>query len=148
MAYYARLLFKEVASVPSAETVLEAVRLMRRKSVGCVVVADEGKIAGVFTERDIMRAVSEELDLRTTPVSQVMTRDPLSVDCAEPLERVFELLSRGRFRHVIVTEGGRPAGIASLGDFAGVLREVFSDSRYIQYFVDYLSQTQREGRKI
>ncbi|MBI5244740.1 MAG: CBS domain-containing protein [Elusimicrobia bacterium] len=147
MSHTAQLLIREVVTVAPSEPVLDVVRLMRNKHIGCVVVAEAGKVAGIFTERDLVtRVVPEELDVRSTPVSKVMTRDPVTVDCAEPLERVFDLLARHRFRHVPITDAGRPAGMVSMSDFAGVLREVFGEGRYIQYFVDYVAH-RGEARK-
>jgi len=114
---------------------------MKAKHIGCVVVTEGGRLTGLFTERDlVVKVLPEGLDLASTAVSQVMTRDPETVDCDEPLERVFELLSRRRFRHVPITDKGRPAGMVSMSDFASVLREVFSEGRYIQYFVDYCAK--------
>lgn len=141
MAHTARLLVREVVSVPPSEPLLEVVRLMKAKHIGCVLVAEGGSLKGIFTERDLITQVLPEgLDLEDTPVSRVMTADPETVDCDEPLERVFELLSRRRFRHVPITDKGRPAGMVSLSDFACVLREAFSEGRYIQYFVDYCAK--------
>lgn len=141
MEHAARLLVREVVTVGPSEPVLNVVRLMKTKHVGCVLVVDGGRLAGIFSERDLLtRVAAEEPDLRGAPVSRFMTPDPVAVDVAEPLERVFEILSRRRFRHVPITEGGRPAGIVSLSDFAGVLPEVFSEEKYSQYFVDYWNQ--------
>ncbi|TBR22223.1 CBS domain-containing protein [bacterium] len=138
MAHTARILACDVVSVPPTDSVLAACRLMREKRVGCVLVADAGRLVGVFTERDLLtRVVPAELPAASTPVGDVMTKDVRSVGADEPVERVFELLSERRFRHVPIVEGGRPVGIASLSDFAGVLREVFSEEKYLRYFVDY-----------
>jgi len=138
MEYTARLLVREVVTVGASEPVREVVRLMKAKHVGCVLVMDGERLAGIFSERDlVMRVAVEDEDLRGAPVSRFMTPDPVTVDVGEPLERVFEVLSRRRFRHVPITEQGRPAGIVSLSDFAGILPEVFAEDKYAQYFVDY-----------
>ena len=138
MAHTARILACDVVSVPSTDSVLDACRLMRDKRVGCVLVADGGRLVGVFTERDLLtRVVPAELPPSSTPVGAVMTKDVQSVGADEPVERVFELLSSRRFRHVPIVEGGRPVGMVSLSDFAGILREVFSEEAYLRYFVDY-----------
>ena len=138
MAHTARILACDVVSVPPTDSVLDACRLMRDKRVGCVLVVEDGRVAGVFTERDLLtRVVPAELPSATTPVSRVMTKDVQSVGADEPVERVFELLSARRFRHVPIVEDGRPVGMVSLSDFAGILREVFSEEAYLRYFVDY-----------
>lgn len=137
MSHKAELLACDVVTVPPTDSILSVARLMRDKRIGCVVVADEGKVVGVFSERDVVnRVIAEGVD-PATPVSEYMTKEPKTVDVADPLEKVFTLLSRRRFRHVIIVKGGKPAGMVSLSDFAGVLREVFSEEKYAQYFVDY-----------
>lgn len=138
MAHTARILACDVVSVPSTDSVLDACRLMRDKRVGCVLVADGGRLVGVFTERDLLtRVVPAQLPPEATPVSAVMTKDVQTVGADEPVERVFELLSARRFRHVPIVDGVRPVGMVSLSDFAGILREVFSEEAYLRYFVDY-----------
>ncbi|MFH1726416.1 MAG: CBS domain-containing protein [Elusimicrobiota bacterium] len=141
MAYTAELLVREVVTVAPSEPILEVARLMRRKHIGCVVVAEGGKIAGIFSERDLVnRVVAEAVDPQQIPVSRVMTAAPVTVESSEPLERVFAVLARRRFRHVPITKDGRPVGMVSLSDFVGVLGEVFSEERYVQYFADYFNQ--------
>lgn len=138
MAHTARILACDVIAVPPSDSVLDACRLMRDKRVGCVLVAEGGRLVGVFTERDLLtRVVPAQLPPETTPVSAVMTKDVQTVGADEPVERVFELLSARRFRHVPIVEGGRAVGMVSLSDFAGILREVFSEEAYLRYFVDY-----------
>lgn len=138
MAYAARILACDVVTVPSADSVLDACRLMRDKRIGCVLAVDGGRIAGVFTERDLLtKVVPAGLDPAATPVAAVMSREVQTVEADEPVERVFELLSARRFRHVPIVSQGRPVGMVSLSDFAGILREVFSDEAYLRYFADY-----------
>lgn len=140
----AKILCCDVVTVGPDETVLAACRLMREKRVGCVLVVSEGRLAGVFTERDVLtRVVPEELPPASTPVSRVMTREVRSVGADEPVGKVFELLSAKRFRHVPVVEGGRPVGMVSLSDFAGILGEVFEDEAYLRYFVEYCEERPR-----
>ena len=138
MAHTARILACDVISVPPTDSVLAACRLMRDKRVGCVLVTEGGRVVGVFTERDLLtRVVPSQLPPADTPVSAVMTKDVQTVDADEPVERVFELLSARRFRHVPIVSDGRPVGMVSLSDFAGILREVFAEDAYLRYFVDY-----------
>ncbi|PCI40224.1 MAG: oxidoreductase [Elusimicrobia bacterium] len=141
MEHTAKLLLREVFTVGPDETINAVTRIMRSRHVGCVVVAQKDKIVGIFTERDLLnRVAAEGIDGNTTPVSKVMTPDPICVAPGEPLQRVFELLSQRRFRHVPIAEEGRAVGMVSLSDFAGVLKEVFSEERYAQYFVAYWQQ--------
>ncbi|MBI3298090.1 MAG: CBS domain-containing protein [Elusimicrobia bacterium] len=142
----ARMLCCSVISVAPGDSVLSACRLMRDKRVGCVLVVEGGTLAGIFTERDLLtRVVPDELPPAATPVSRVMTRDPQTVGVDEPVERVFELLAARRFRHVPIVDGGRPVGMVSLSDFAGILGEVFEEDAYLRYFADYC-QARPKGR--
>lgn len=144
MEHTAALLVRELVTVAPGQTVRDVVRLMKSKHVGCVIVTEGGKVAGIFSERDLVnRVVAEGLDPSSTAVSRVMTRDPVVVGVAQPLEEVFAVLARRRFRHVPIVDGDRPVGMVSLSDFAAVLREVFGEARYLQYFVDYCKAGRR-----
>jgi len=139
--YKAKLLLCDVVTVPPTETVKNVALLMRRKGIGSVVVAENDEIIGVFTERDLAnKIIPEGIDAEKAVVSEHMTRQPATVDREEPIEKVFALLSRKGFRHVPITDGKKPVGMVSLSDFAGVLREVFDEEKYLQYFVDYIEQ--------
>jgi len=139
--YKAKLLQCDVVTVSPEETIQNVARLMRKKRIGSVIVTEGEKIVGVFTERDLAnKIVPDGVDCKKTAVSEHMTREPLTVDREEPLQKVFELLSRRRFRHVPITDDGKPVGMVSLSDFAGVLREVFEEEKYLQYFVNYMEK--------
>ncbi len=141
MEYKAKLLICDVLTVTPDRTILDVARLMKKQGVGSVVVTENEKVVGVFTERDLAsKIVPEGIDPAKTPVSEYMTKDPYTVDREEPIEKVFELLSQQRFRHVPITSDMKPVGMISLSDFAGVLREVFEEEKYLQYFVDYVDK--------
>lgn len=141
MNYKAKLLQCDVVTVSPDETIQNVAKLMKKKHIGSVIVTEGEKIVGVFTERDIAnKIVPEGVNAAKTAVSKHMTRNPLTVDREDPIEKVFELLSRRRFRHVPITDDGKPVGMVSLSDFAGVLREVFEEEKYLQYFVNYMEQ--------
>jgi len=137
MAHTARLLIHEVVTIKPTDSVAEAGRVMKSSNIGAVIVSEVGHRAlGIFTERDLCRrVVAEGVDMKT-PVGQFMTKDVVSVDASEPLDRVFEQLSDGRFRHLPITENGEVVGIVSLTDLAKVLRLVYKEEKYIQYFAD------------
>lgn len=138
MKHKAEILMCEVVTVSPDSTISEVAELLKRRRIGCVVVEDQQKIVGIFSERDIVtRILPAGVSIKKAKVREHMTPDPATVEASEPLEKVFALLARQRFRHVPITLGGRPVGIVSLTDFAGVLREVFSEEKYVQYFVDY-----------
>lgn len=140
MTHTAKLLIRDVICVKSADTVARAAQVMEKAGIGSVIVGTLDKPEGIFTERDVcFRVVAKGLDPAKTAVSQVMTRNPVTVDAAAPLDKVFERLADGRFRHLPITEKGKVVGIVSLTDLGKVLQEVYREDKYIQYFADVLS---------
>jgi len=137
MAYTAKLLIRDVVCIRPDQSVVEATQVMKDKNIGSLVVGTMARPEGIVSERDICRrVVAAGLDPAKTVVSSVMTRNPVTVDSSEPLDRVFERLCDGRFRHVPITEKGQVVGIVSLTDLARVLQEVYREDKYLQYFAD------------
>ena len=99
------------------ETVGEVAGLLNTRKVGALVVLDAERVAGIVSERDIVRAVAEGgAEALSRPVSSCMTKDVLY---AEPGETVDQLLSRTtdrRIRHLPVCRNERLVGIVSIGD--------------------------------
>jgi CBS domain-containing protein len=99
---------------------------MKERHVGAVLVVEEGKLAGVFTERDVLnRVVAEDRDPRTTPLAEVMTRNPQTIHPDKPFPDALHLMYEGGFRHVPVVEDGRPVGVISARDALGPELEDF-----------------------
>lgn len=126
-----------VFTVPATVTVAEAVREMNTRKVGSVLVMDGPRLAGIFTERDVLRrVVGEGLDPRATPITQVMTASVLTITPAATVQQVMELFTEKRLRHLPVVENGRVSGIISIGDvsrWVAALHRVEAESlrRYI-----------------
>jgi CBS domain-containing protein len=105
-----------VSTHPQA-TVLEVCKLMMNEVVGAVVILDEdGKLAGIFSERDVVgRVVIPGLDPATTPVSDVMTRKVATARAGMTMDQAVGLMHHGRFRHLpLVKEDGTVAGMISV----------------------------------
>ncbi|MFZ0802416.1 MAG: CBS domain-containing protein [Terriglobales bacterium] len=99
------------------QTVLEVVKAMVSRNIGAVPVLHDGRLVGIFSERDLMsRVVAEGRDPRTAPVEQVMTRDPLTVSPTESVENCMLLMRRHGFRHLPICEGPRVVAVVSLRD--------------------------------
>jgi CBS domain-containing protein len=99
------------------QTVLEVVKAMVSRNIGAVPVLHDGRLVGIFSERDLMsRVVAEGRDPRTAPVEQVMTRDPLTVSPTESVENCMLLMRRHGFRHLPICEGRRVVAVVSLRD--------------------------------
>ena len=112
---------REMVVVDVATSVVQAARVMSEKHIGAVPVLDGGRLAGIFTERDVLsRVVGAEVDPATTLVSTVMTTDLVTADVGESHEVCMRRMQQAHVRHLIVLEEGRLAGILSLRDLLGV----------------------------
>lgn len=115
-----------VVAAPGSTTVTEAARLMRESHVGAVLVVEDGKLVGVFTERDaLFRVIAEGRDVHTTRLEEVMTRNPQTIHPDKPFPDALHVMYEGGFRHVPVVEEGRPIGMISARDALGPELEDF-----------------------
>jgi CBS domain-containing protein len=132
-----------VTSAPDS-SVLEVAQLLTRRGVGaCLVTDPDGRLAGIFTERDLLHLVATGEDVRDRPVADVMTRN---VTMAPPDADVLwaaDTMRRMHVRHLPVGEGGHAVGIVSIRDLyaaaeavlrldprgAGAARDVLSAAR-------------------
>ncbi len=108
---------QETYQAEMGQTVLETVRAMVERNIGAVPVVHNGKLVGIFSERDLMRrVVAEGHDPRSTCLAEVMTDDPLTINMNEELESCLALMRRHSFRHLPVCHEGQLVGIVSLRD--------------------------------
>lgn len=108
---------REVVVVDVATTVTQAARLMSERQVGAVPVLDNGRLAGIFTERDVLsRVVASGVDPAVTPVGAVMTTDLIVADMSETHDACMRRMELAYVRHLLVVENGVLAGILSLRD--------------------------------
>ncbi len=108
---------RETVTVDRLTSVVDAARLMSERQIGAVPVLDGDRLAGIFTERDVMaRVVAGERDPRATPVAEVMSTNLVVADIRESCETCLGRMQQARTRHLIVLEQGRLAGILSLRD--------------------------------
>jgi CBS domain-containing protein len=115
---------EEVWSVGPDDSVLDALRLMAEKNIGAVIVLDEGRLAGIMSERDYARKVIlADRSSRDTAVREIMTADLVTVDSHATIEHCMELMTNGRFRHLPVVDDGELVGLISIGDVVRVIIE-------------------------
>lgn len=111
---------QKVFSAPPTETVRAAAVRMAEGKVGAMLVVDGGRIAGIFTERDLLnRVIAKHLDPDTTTLAQVMTPDPRTVSPDKTLAHALVMMYEGCYRHVPVVEDGKPLGMVSARDALG-----------------------------
>ena len=130
----------EVASIAADESVRRAVAMLRQRNVGALLVTDQGDpLAGIISERDIVRALADHgasaLDLS---VQRLMTADVVTVDPHAPLDSLMAIMTERRIRHVPVCDDrGAIQGIVSIGDVVKRrLEELETENAQI---VDYIN---------
>jgi len=109
--------------VTPTATVAEAATVMGERHVGSTLVIEGEHLVGIFTERDIVRALSQDFDAPSQPLSHWMTRDPQTITPDTSLEEALDLMLKGGFRHLPVMEGARPLGLISMRDISRVTAE-------------------------
>jgi CBS domain-containing protein len=111
------LLTVEPTTDPSA-----AAELMNDRGVGAAIVLSGDTVSGILTERDVLRAVATGR-VEGTNAAAWMTRDPETMDVSESTSRAAAVMLRGNFRHLPVTDAGKPVGIVSIRDLMRVAVE-------------------------
>jgi CBS domain-containing protein len=112
-----------VVTLSAQATVRDAVNEMTSKRVGIILVVENDKLAGVFSERDVLLKVAgTDVDLDNTPVSELMTRNPECLRPETPLVYALHQMSMGGYRHIPLTdENGAPVAVVSMRDIVGVI---------------------------
>lgn len=106
-----------IVSLPQNATVLEAARVMNERSIGAVLVMDGERLAGIFTERDVLRrVVAEGREPAATSLASVATTDVLTCSPETPLAECRELMTTRRIRHLPVVGPDGLGGLISSGD--------------------------------
>lgn len=102
------------------EPVVAAARLMRLRGIGALPVCeDDGTLAGMLTDRDIVvRCISSGGDPGAVTVRSIMSHDPVTVEAGTDIRRAMETMRSAQVRRLPVTEGGKLAGILSIDDIA------------------------------
>ena len=122
--------------VPDA-SVYEALSLLAQHNVGALMVVETGRLVGVFSERDYARKVVLKGKFsKDTPVREIMTSDPVVIEPSTEVPRCMELMTERQVRHLPVMEGGKLAGVVSIGDVVKTLIEDQQDS--IQHLERYI----------
>lgn len=112
-----------VAVLDENQTALEAARLMTEKHIGSVVVTGASVVKGLFTERDLMRAVAQGANPAEIRLGEVMRHDIPHVGPHDSVETCLEMMKQNRCRHLLVYEDSEFVGIVSLRDMAALMIE-------------------------
>ncbi len=115
----------EAVAVQAESSVADAVRAMREAGRGCTLVFRDGRLAGIFNERDVVaRVLSSGLDAEATPVTEVMTPDPVTLSPTDPPAYAVHCMVSHSLRHLPVVENDRVLGYISVRN---ILRYIHRD---------------------
>ena len=118
MATIREVMKKTLYSVDPSTTVGEAISLMAQNRIGSALIMEGGKLVGIFTERDTVRAISQSHDAPTHEISSWMTRDPKTVSPDVEVDDALRTMLDNGFRHLPVVERGEVIGMVSMRDLA------------------------------
>lgn len=128
-----------VETIAPETAVLVAVQLMNTRKIGALVVTSRGRPVGIFTERDVLvRVVAAGLDPKTTPVNEVMTRNPVVVRPEVTVNEAMLVITDRRCRHLPVMDEGGLRGLISIGDLMSWV--VRHQQRTIDDLHDYMTR--------
>jgi CBS domain-containing protein len=116
---------RTVHAVAPQVSVLDAIKLMAEKGIGALVVLDDGRLAGMLSERDYARKVIlRGRSSQDTAVREIMTDKVVTVSSDQTVEDCMALMTEKRIRHLPVLDAGRLSGVVSIGD---LVKEVIAD---------------------
>ena len=118
----------DIWSIAPQETAYRALQIMAEKNVGALLVMEDEKLVGIFSERDYARKVIlKDKSSKNTSVSELMTREVVYIDADATLEKSMAVMTARHIRHLPVLQNNRLIGIVTLGD---VVRQLISDQQF------------------
>lgn len=128
-----------VRTVTPDASVVDAARIMRDEDTGSVPVVDDGRVAGIVTDRDIvLRGVADGRDVTALDVREVCSSDPVTVEPGRDLDEALRLMAQHQVRRLPVVDGDRLVGVLAQADVARA-----TDDRATGALVDDISQPGR-----
>ena len=129
---------REIISIHSDASVLDAIKLMAERAVGSLLVMDGDKLVGIVTERDYARKVIiKGRASESTPVGEIMTSEVRTAAMDQTVNDCMQVMTKKKIRHLPVVDGGRVIGMISIGDLVQAIIE--SQQEEIQHLEQYIS---------
>jgi CBS domain-containing protein len=142
-----REVMTEAAVTESAtDTLRSAAERMWREQTGSLLVIEDGRLSGIITERDILRAVALGADLTTATVDEAMTTELFTVPPDMPLRDAAREMAARWIRHLPVVAGGQLLGIVSTRDVTGIFAALVPGSVSVEHEFDQLVRERRLAR--
>jgi len=114
------------ALVERGQSIREAVEAIKSRGLGCALVCDQGRLAGIFTERDLLNKVLGKKVSYDLPVDNFMTADPARLSLDDSMEAAMQLMREGDYRNIpLVDAEGKTAGVVTVRDLISYLAEHF-----------------------
>lgn len=129
---------QQVITLPSSTTVFEAAQKMAKHLIGSILVMDNERLVGIFTERDLLnRVAAKDLDLKKTSLAQVMSKNVTTVPLQETVENCFKKMESTKCRHIPIMDGNKAVGVVTMRNILEWLTKEIEDEnvflkRYIQ----------------
>jgi len=126
-----------IVSIAPGGSVAEALNVMVRNDIGSLVVLEDGRLAGMLTFREILKALdARNGSLAGLKVADVMTADPVCGNPDDSLESLREIMNRGHIRYLPIREGDRLIGVISFHDVANaVIKETTFQNRLLKSYI-------------
>ena len=130
----------------ATDTLRSAAERMWREQTGSLLVMDDDRLAGIITERDLLRAVALGADLTTATVDEAMTTEVFTVPSDMPLRDAAREMAARWIRHLPVVDGGRVLGVISMRDVTGIFAALVPGSVSVEHEFDQLVRERRLAR--
>jgi CBS domain-containing protein len=110
-----------VFTTTSDKSLLDIAKLLQQHGIGCIVIVSDDKIAGIVSERDLLRAIGQAgPKVLEQPVSDFMTKTVITAREVDTVDQLMAEMTKRRFRHMPVVEKNRLIGLVSIGDLVKI----------------------------
>ncbi|MCF8324536.1 MAG: CBS domain-containing protein [Leadbetterella sp.] len=128
---------KSILSILPSATVFEALEVMSTHNIGALLVMENDKLVGIFSERDYARkGIVQGRSAKTTTISEVMTPNVYTVESKMTSKDCMEIMNARKFRHLPVVDDGTVVGVLSVGDIVGAILD--EQKEHIKYLESYI----------
>jgi CBS domain-containing protein len=120
-----QIMVKDVITIESDQSVIDACKTYKHKGVGCLVVMKESMVVGILTERDIIeRVIIDQLNPRDTKVEEIMSRNIKTIHASASIEKAAEIMRQNKIKKLPVILNNEIVGIVTVTDIANILPNI------------------------